>query len=132
MYTLIHNDAEFLSYSKQRTTRTTSFAPKQVEKVNLRTKSVVHFKLLNRNSVGWLGFPLLTTVIDQSYRKIAIDVVNLKIQYRNFIIFTKLSFQRFTLKPGTDEQFFFDKLFLDKFYLFVCMGKVVNLISDTR
>ena len=88
MYTLIHNDAEFLSYSKQRTTRTTSFAPKQVEKVNLRTKSVVHFKLLNRNSVGWLGFPLLTTVIDQSYRKIAIDVVNLKIQYRNFIIFT--------------------------------------------
>ena len=31
------------------------------------------------------------------------------------------------LKPGTDKQFFFDK-----FYLFVCMEKPVNFISDTR
>ena len=30
------------------------------------------------------------------------------------------------------SNFVFDKFFLDKFYLFVCMGKVVNFISDTR
>ena len=34
------------------------------------------------------------------------------------------------IKPGTDEQFFFDTIFLDKFYLFVCMGKVVNFFID--
>ena len=41
-------------------------------------------------------------------------------------------YENFIVKPGTDEQFFFDKFFLDKFYLFVCMGKlpVSSLIQD--